>query len=55
MSLELCVGGLDGFAGDCADLSLARVQVELSGGTTVKPQMTQSLANEICLFQKWPS
>lgn len=56
MSLEVWGGGLEGFAGDCADLSLTRVQVELSVGRTVKPQTTQPLANETsCLFQMWPS
>lgn len=56
MSLEVWGGGLEGFAGDCADLSLTGVQVELSVGRTVKHQTTQLLANEIsCFFQMWPS
>lgn len=49
-------GGLEEFAGGCADLGPARVHVELSVGRTVKPQMTQLLGNQIsCLFQMWPS
>lgn len=46
------MGRLEGFAEDCADLSLTGVQVELSVGRTVKHQTTHCLQMKSHAFSR---